>query len=38
MAIASIVTVDKLARAFGVSIATLLSVPIADSLPAQGHG
>jgi len=33
-AIASIVTVDKLARAFDVPIATLLRVPAGESVPA----
>ncbi len=37
-AIASIVTVDKLARAFDVPIATLLHVPSADRLPVENHG
>ncbi|MEX3957499.1 helix-turn-helix protein [Trinickia symbiotica] len=37
MAIASIVTVDKLARAFGVSMATLLPAPSVESLPVHDH-
>jgi transcriptional regulator with XRE-family HTH domain len=35
-AIASIVTVDKLARAFGVPMAALLRVSSAESAPAHG--